>query len=63
MQQTNIALISALLLTIQFSFAYSLPQIWGPMTEANSTQRSYLAAVMSEDQLETVHEVDTVFLI
>jgi hypothetical protein len=63
MQQTNIALISALLLTIQFSFAYTLPQIWGPMTAIDSNQTSYLAKTMSPDQIDTAHEVNTISII
>jgi hypothetical protein len=51
-QQSNIALLSALLLTIQFAFLYAFPGSWGDLLSD-----SYLANLMTEDQLEVLHEV------
>ncbi len=56
-QQSNIALVAALLLTIQFSFAYAIPSMWGPMVSPDDMSYSYLASVMTPDQLDIVHEV------
>jgi hypothetical protein len=56
-QQTNIALVAALLLTVQFSFAYTLPSIWDPLVTPGDSSASYLLALMTEDQVNIVHEV------
>ena len=56
-QQSNIALVAALLLTIQFSFAYTLPSIWDPMVNADDSSASYLLSCMTPDQVQIVHEV------
>ena len=58
-QQQNIALVAALLLTVQFTFAYSLPQIWDPIINPDDTSASYLLSLMTEDQTNYVHEVAT----
>ena len=51
-QQSNIALLSALLLTIQFAFLYAFPATWSDLISD-----SYLANLMTEDQLLVLHEV------
>ena len=58
-QQTNVALISALLLTVQFAFAYALPSIWGPMNDPSAPTYSYLISLMTEDQAKVVYEART----
>jgi hypothetical protein len=51
-QQSNIALLSALLLTIQFAFLYAFPATWSDLISD-----SYLANLMTEGELEVLHEV------
>ncbi len=50
-QQENVALVSALWLTIQFSFMYSFPGSWEDIA-----QTSYIANSIGEDQTIFVHE-------
>ena len=50
-EHSTIGILSALLLTIQFSFLYALPGIWSSIT-----QTSYLGPLMSADQLTVLHE-------
>ncbi len=52
LQQSNIGLMSALLLTLQFSFLYGFPGVWSSVI-----QSSYLANQMSDSQKEVLHEV------
>ena len=51
-QQSNIGLMSALLLTLQFSFMYGFPGSWSALI-----QTSYFAQQMTPDQLNGLHEV------
>ena len=51
-QQSNVALLSALILTVQFAFLYGFPSIWSDLI-----QSSYLAGFMDDDQLDVLHEV------
>jgi hypothetical protein len=52
-QQSNIGLMSALLLTLQFSFMYGFPGSWDDLVT-----KSYFAGSMNDDQLDSLHEVN-----
>jgi hypothetical protein len=46
------ALLSALLLTLQFAFMYAFPSVWNDLISG-----SYLASRLSGDQINILHEV------
>jgi hypothetical protein len=50
-QQENVALVSALWLTIQYTFMYSLPGVWEDISSS-----SYIAKSIGEDRTTIVHE-------
>ena len=49
-EQSTVGILSALLLTIQYSFLYAVPSIWP------TAQTSYVGSLMSADQLNVYHE-------